>query len=194
MSYKISVSSNNHLLITGKPDREIRIGVEKDGKKYYYAMNRSQELLPLQLGPGTYEVKILRRKQGTTFTVVSKKTLNVPHINQHLLWLASTQPVYWDSTLVKQTAARVTQGATSIEDQVKRVYKYVMNIMRYDTNKINTIGTDYVPDLEKLIHNPSGICYDYAALIAGLLCERCGMEFIYAQKGSKVVRYKEEEI
>ena len=168
MSYKISVAANN-ILIEGQPDREIRIGVEKDGNNYYYAMNSSRELLPIQLGAGTYQVKILRRKQGTTFTVILKKTLHIAAVNQSSLWLASTQPVYWDKPLVRQKSATVTQGATSIEQKVEQVYRYVMKIMVYDTNKINTIGTDYVPDLEKLIHNPHGICYDYAALVAGLL-------------------------
>ena len=54
-------------------------------------------------------------------------------------------------------------------EKVEAVYNYIVKNIKYDYNKVSNISTDYVPDLDNIITSKKGICYDYAALFAGIL-------------------------
>ncbi len=160
---EISVASNSY-------GKDMRIMVEKGSQKYYYSLNNKQENLPIQLGDGAYTVKILQNISGNRYKVLDKSTLTVQGSNSLDVYLSSSQPVYWQGmNQVIGLASSLTINSKTDAEKVKAIYSYIIENITYDNNKINNISTDYVPNLEEILSSKSGICYDYAALFAGML-------------------------
>ena len=44
-----------------------------------------------------------------------------------------------------------------------------MKNLKYDTKKAKTVQSGYLPDLDKVLAKKKGICFDYAALMTGML-------------------------
>jgi transglutaminase-like putative cysteine protease len=169
-TYSISKIGNNEIKIESiKYGSNMRVMVEKENEKYYYSLNDTTEKIPAQLGSGSYLVKILQNTTGNKYKVVEKSTLNI--INNSLdVFLTSSQPVYWEGKdKLAELAIRLTKDKETDREKVEAVYKYIIENIKYDYNKINLISTDYVPNIDETISTNKGICYDYSALFAGIL-------------------------
>lgn len=170
-SYVISITDNNLVKIQSPVNvNGMRIMVEKGTEKYYYSINNTTEVLPLQLGKGVYSIKILQNTSGNKYKVVEKKEFNVTTENSKEIYLASTQPVYWEGkTEVIELAKILTKDSKTDRERVEKIYSYIVKNIKYDYNKIKGLKNDYVPDIEKTLTDKSGICYDYSSLYAGML-------------------------
>lgn len=169
--YTISSLDNNLVKVESlKENKGMRIMVEKDSEKYYYSLNKTTEIIPLQLGKGTYTVKILQNTSGDKYKVIQKQDINITNSNSNEMYLASTQPVYWkDKEKVIELAQSLTKDKKTDKEKVESIYKYIVNNIKYDYNKIKGLPNDYVPEIDKILVSKSAICYDYAALFAGML-------------------------
>ncbi|WFA07692.1 transglutaminase-like domain-containing protein [Tissierella sp. Yu-01] len=147
----------------------MRVMVEKGNEKYYYSLNDGIEELPAQLGSGKYTVKILQNTSGNKYKVLKKDNVSISN-NSIDVYLSSSQPIYWkNKDKLIELADTLTKDLTTDRERVEAVYRYIVDNIKYDYNKINTISTDYVPDLNEVIISKKGICYDYSALFAGIL-------------------------
>ena len=54
-------------------------------------------------------------------------------------------------------------------DYVQNSYYYVIRNISYDNDKAENTPTDYVPDIDTILEEKKGICFDYASLMAALL-------------------------
>lgn len=169
-SYNVSLLDNKIIKVESSQfGSNMRIMVEKGNDKYYYSLNNANEALPVQLGDGAYLIKILKNIEGNKYKVVEKSNLNIKNSSLDV-FLSSSQPVYWEGIMgITELAKELTKNSKTNKDKVDAVYQYIIKNIKYDNNKINAISTDYVPDLEKVLKEKNGICYDYAALFAGLL-------------------------
>lgn len=169
--YAISTLDNNLVKVDSiKEDKGMRIMVEKDDEKYYYSLNKTTEIIPLQLGKGIYTVKILQNTSGDKYKVIQKQDITITNNNSNEVYLASTQPVYWsDKEKVIKLAKDLIKDKKTDKEKVESIYKYIVKNIKYDYNKIKGLSNDYVPDIDKILADKSGICYDYASLFAGML-------------------------
>lgn len=168
-AYNVSLLDNIIKVESSQYGSDMRIMVEKGNDKYYYSLNNAKEEIPVQLGDGSYLVKVLKRIEGNNYKVVEKSNLSIKNSSVEV-FLSSSQPVYWDGIKsITELAKELTKGSKSDKEKIEAVYQYIITNIKYDNNKINNISTDYVPDLEKVLKDKNGICYDYAALFAGLL-------------------------
>lgn len=169
--YSISnLESNIIKFSSSNANGTIKIMVEKDQEKYYYNVNKAEELIPLQLGKGSYSVKILEKISGNRYKVIGKEQINSMEETGNEVFMSSSQPIYWEDEveLIKLSKFIVKDAKTEIE-KVRAVYNYVVNNIEYDYDKINNINDNYVPDLGEILNLGKGICYDYASLFAGML-------------------------
>ena len=169
--YTISSLENNLVKVESFVESKgMRIMVEKGSEKYYYSLNKTDEVIPLQLGKGTYTVKILKNTSGDKYKVIQKQDINITDGNSNSIYLASTQQVYWeDKDKVIELAQNLTKDKKTDREKIESVYKYIVNNIKYDYNKIKGLTSDYVPEIDKTLVYKSGICYDYASLFAGML-------------------------
>lgn len=158
----LSIDSSNY-------GEKMRVLVEKDANQYFYILNNKVEVLPLQLGKGDYSIKILENIEGNRYRVVSKKTIFIPEFNQNESFLVSAQPVYWKEGQATKLAMDLTKEDVETKQKVNSIYNYIIKNIAYDYNKAAALTDDYVPNIEETLNIKSGICYDYAALMAGML-------------------------
>ena len=49
------------------------------------------------------------------------------------------------------------------------VYDYVTKKIKYDNDKAADVPVDYVPDIDEVLKDKKGICFDYASLMSAML-------------------------
>lgn len=170
-TYSISKINNSEIVIASNLyGKNMRLMVEKGSEKYNYSLNNPEERLPIQLGDGSYTVKILQNTTGNKYKVLEKSTLLVKGSNSLDVYLTSSQPVYWKGMdELMSLTNNLTKNLITDSEKVNVIYNYIINNITYDNNKIKTITGEYVPNLEETLSSKTGICYDYAALLAGML-------------------------
>ena len=54
-------------------------------------------------------------------------------------------------------------------EKVAAIYNYVVRTLSYDYDKAATVQSGYLPNLDEVLRAKKGICFDYAALMTGML-------------------------
>lgn len=167
-SYDIIASGKGTAMIESVlygPD--MRIMVEKSGENYVYPLTRTGEAIPLQLGEGLYTIKILKNIEGNRYQVIGTESV---HSIGAPSYVESAQPVYWSGSLkLMELSNALSLSEKTDTEKLREVYAYITGNISYDFDKINTLKADYIPDIDDTIDSGKGICYDYAALFAGLM-------------------------
>ncbi len=156
---------------TGGGDKRIKVMAEKDGERYTYDLknNGESEVYPLQMGDGQYKLRVLRNITGTKYSVLNTFYVDVKLENPHSPFLHSSQYVnYTEESDVIKTAREITKDAETDLEKVDIVYGYVTNAMKYDHQKAKTVKSGYLPDVDMVVANKMGICFDYAAVMAAM--------------------------
>ena len=74
-------------------------------------------------------------------------------------------------------------GKASDIEVIAAVYDYVVKNITYDHERAATVKPDYVPNVDAVLREKKGICFDYAALMAAMLRSQripTRLEFGYA--------------
>ena len=66
-------------------------------------------------------------------------------------------------------AAELTKGVTDPLKKVELVYNYVVQNITYDKQLAANVKSGYLPVLDTVLSKKTGICFDYAALMTGML-------------------------
>lgn len=158
---------------TGGKNVRIKVQITRDGGvTYTYDLNNAggEETFPMVEGDGSYTVRVFENTSGTRYAQAFSTSLNMKLRSEFLPFLYPNQYVNYtkDSQTVK-VAAEITKGVEKDIDKVGEVYRYVVNNISYDYNKINTLSSDYVPAVDEILEQKTGICFDYAAVMAAML-------------------------
>lgn len=160
---KISYSSGNE---------KLKVLIERNGKRYSYNLksDSTTESFPLQMGNGEYKVSVLKNIEGNKYQYIITDTVNLDLQNQNSVYLASIQNINWDYNMaVIKKAKELTKNLSEDSEKIKVLYKYVINNMGYDFDKLSKLKNDYLPDINTSIKSGKGICYDYASVFAAML-------------------------
>lgn len=153
-------------------EKRTKTRVQKDEGEYDYDLfGRSNfEYFPLQMGNGQYKVYIFENIEGTRYRVAKSQSVTADIQNPLKVYLASVQTVNWneDMEAVKK-AAELTKNLKTDREKINAVYRFVVENISYDYDKIKNIPTTYVPDIDRILADGKGICYDYSALFAAML-------------------------
>jgi transglutaminase-like putative cysteine protease len=181
----LAASEKAEWLDTGKLDQGL-IGIQYEapkgavtklmvkkskGETYTYDLIPAEkiEYFPLQLGNGDYTVTIAQLVAGTKYKAVSSKTVKLALKDENTVYKGSIQNVNWsESKIVSELAIKLTKNAKTDEEKIEALYKYVTGTVKYDNDKASMATAGYIPNIESTYTTSSGICYDYAALFAGM--------------------------
>lgn len=161
---------NGRVVVSGlnpKDTQKLTLERKENGDEKPYNINNETEILPLS-SKGEYTIEILKHEQLDRYRVIEKISIKASDVDD--AFLHSSQPVYFKETdkavhLVKY----LTSGKTTDIDKLRACYDYIVKNIKYDKDKINRIDGNYVPNSDLTVENKSGICYDYAALLAVML-------------------------
>ena len=146
------------------------------GIKYDYDLkpNNVYEVYPLSDGNGRYTVGVFEQVEGTRYATANSVSFNVTLENEFAPFLHPNQYVNFsqNSTTVAK-AAELIGNANDLTAKISAVYNFVISNLTYDREFAAEVGrgmhTGYVPDVDAVLKNGKGICFDYAALMAAML-------------------------
>lgn len=152
---------------------KIKVQVSKSGSETYtYDLNNSgvYEVFPLSEGDGSYQVKVFENIQGNQYSQAFSQTLNVTISNVFGPFLYPNQYVNFNSgSAAVAMGAQLSSGQTDQLAVVTNIYNYVINNLTYDTHKAQTVQSGYLPNVDVVLAEKKGICFDYAALMTAML-------------------------
>jgi transglutaminase-like putative cysteine protease len=137
---------------------------------YLLPKGDSYQTFPLSGGDGTYGIQVLENVSGDSYAVVLSEEVEVSLENEFLPYLYPNQ--YVDFTADSKAVAKGEELAAdtySDLEVVNNVYHYVIENIAYDEEKAKSVSYGYLPDVDATLDEGTGICFDYAALMACML-------------------------
>lgn len=151
----------------------IKLTVKKiGGSTYTYNIFKKNkyEVFPLTEGNGTYKVTLYEGLGGTKYSTVNGTTIEVDMQNNMLPFLYPNQYVWFEkASPVVSLAEKLVGKETDAMKNVTVIYEYVIKNLSYDYKKASSVKSGYVCDISATLESKSGICLDYAAVMAAML-------------------------
>ena len=125
---------------------------------------------PLSDGNGQYSVRVYKQVDGTKYSPVLTAKVSAQLTDEFAPYLRPNQYVDYagaEKTLAK--AAGLVGEETDALKKVELIYEFVVNELTYDKEKAASVQSGYLPVLDNVLAAKKGICFDYAALMTGML-------------------------
>ena len=153
-------------------DKRLKVLVKGPTTTYQYNLPGEQWVaFPLSDGNGKYQISVCINASGSKYAVELSLTIDpVAMTDEFAPFLHSNQYVDFDAapnTAAK--AAALTAGITDPLKKVEKVYDFVVQGLTYDKELAANVKTGYLPVLDEVLAKRKGICFDYAALMTGML-------------------------
>lgn len=142
-----------------------------DGTEYTYDLHgNGYETFPLSSGDGSYKIVIYENISGTSYSTCLYTTISAVLADEFSPFLYPNQYVNFnaDSKTVKK-GAELSQGADNDLDVITSVYDYIVSSITYDYVKASDPPTGYTTNVDEILESGTGICLDYAAVMAAML-------------------------
>ncbi len=151
---------------------KVNIQIMKDNEKVddFIITTTTYTTLPIQKGDGNYKFKIMENTDGNMYAVLASADVSVTLADQRLPFLYPNQVVHYDqNSQVVDLSFELTKNDKNDLARVYTLYNYVVDHLDYDRDKAKNVTGKYVlPDLDVAIDEGTGICFDYASLLAAL--------------------------
>lgn len=142
-----------------------------DSVEYTYDLHgNGYETFPLSSGDGSYKIVIYENVSGTSYTTCLYTTVSVALSDEFGPFLYPNQYVNFnaESETVRK-GAELSLGADTDMDVITAVYDYIVSSITYDYEKGSDPPTGYTTNVDEILNSGTGICLDYAALMAAML-------------------------
>lgn len=174
------------VLQNGTTTQKLKLVIQHNDTKYIYDLKNLKAYVsfPLQMGNGAYSSKIYENTTGTKYKVLYTGDGNVQVDSANQIYLNSIQVIDWnakksaiilaqklidDATKIKRTKLGAPQMKLTQKEKISVLYKYVISNYDYDYDKIKTLSSDYIPDIDQILKDKKGICFDYSVLLAAMM-------------------------
>ncbi len=157
---------------TAETDGSLLLKIIKGSSTHTYYLNNQNEYEVFSFldGNGKYDVKVYRQVKGAQFTQVYAQKLDVkleeaddPFLfpNQHVWYTADSRAV--------SLSLELCADAQTDREKIDILSDYVMRALAYDHLKAKTVQSGYIPDIDGVLADRKGICFDYSAVFACML-------------------------
>ncbi len=161
----------------GASDKQLRVRVTgPSGIDYDYLLpaGKTWSTFPLSDGNGAYKVMMLQNTTGKKYAVLTTASFTAALKDEFAPFLRPNQYVnYEGAEETVKMAASLTKDIEAPLEKVGAVYNYVIHNLSYDKARaeavINRQLVGYLPVLDSVLAEKKGICFDYAALMTGML-------------------------
>ena len=148
---------------------QTKVMISKDNTKYTYDAGINNNF-PLQFGDGTYTVSVLENVKDNKYKVIEQKKVVYIADQPNRVFLQSIQMINWSSEIeAAKKAKELTQKAKNDHEKIAAIYQYIVQNVKYDTDKASQVKSGYIPSVDNTLKSLKGICYDYSALFAAML-------------------------
>ena len=168
-----SNTRDGYVMVRFKEETSVKLKVQVKGPTTTYTYNITPlewTVFPISDGNGTYQVKVLRNTTGNKYSTALSVTFEVKLDNEFAPFLRPNQYVnYENATATMNKAAQLVAGKKDLLAKVEAVYSFVINNISYDYEEAATVQSGYLPVLDEVLETKKGICFDFAALMTGML-------------------------
>ena len=137
---------------------------------YTYDLHGDYETFPLTAGSGSYTVGVFENIEGTSYSTLFTQTIDVKIDDEFGPYLYANQYVNFngDSKVVEK-AEELSKPCNDDLEVIEQVYNYMISNFTYDYDKAEAVQSGYLPDVDEVFEAQTGICFDYAAVMAAML-------------------------
>ena len=137
---------------------------------YTYDLHGDYETFPLTAGNGSYTVGVFENIEGTSYSTLFTQTIDVKIDDEFGPYLYANQYVNFngDSKVVEK-AEELSKPCNDDLEVIEQVYNYMISNFTYDYDKAESVQSGYLPDVDEVFEAQTGICFDYAAIMAAML-------------------------
>ncbi len=140
-----------------------------NGVTYTYTLGGGYETFPLSAGSGSYKVAVYENVSGNQYALAISQTISANITNANGPYLYPNQYVNFNAgSQVVAKAKQLAEGCSNELDVVTKIYNYATTIT-YDYTKANSVQSGYIPNPDAIMQNGTGICLDYASVMASML-------------------------
>lgn len=169
----VSNSSKGYLMAKCSGiSKRLKLQIKTSKMTYNYDLNNkgSYEVFPLQMGSGSYTVRVMKNVGGSSYTQLFADDFSVKLENGLLPFLYPNQFVNFStsSAAVKKASLLCADCSSDIE-KLKAIYNFMTSEIKYDYAKAKTVKSTYLPDVDQILSSKKGICFDYSSLMAAML-------------------------
>lgn len=154
---------------TGKSTRaKLRVKCGDLQYDHDLAADGTREFFPL-MESGSYSVKIYELVVGKSYGEAVSAEFDVKIKSSTGMYLYPNKYVNFDSSsnAVKK-AAELCAGIDEEVEKIAEIFGYVAGNTKYDKQLAATVKSGYIPDPDKTLKLGTGICFDYASLMAAM--------------------------
>lgn len=171
IDYSDAEDGNVTVNFTGAAGGRLKVQVAVPEVTYTYDLPKGEATtFPLSEGNGNYKVTVYENVSGSKYATVLSVSFQVKLSSELAPFLGSNQYVdYSDAKATLSKAAELVKGVDDPIGKVEKIYDFVVGNLTYDTKKADTVKSGYLPVLDNVLSSKKGICFDYAALMAGML-------------------------
>ena len=156
---------------TAATSKRLKAQVKGPTTTYTYNLVQGEwDTFPLSDGNGSYQVVVYENISGTKYATTLSVRFDVTLEDEFAPFLRPNQ--YVDYGVAPNTVAKaeeLTEGKTDPLEKVQAVYDFVVQNITYDRQLAATVQSGYLPVLDTVLANKTGICFDYASLMTGML-------------------------
>lgn len=156
---------------TASTTKRLKAQVKGPAITYTYDLAAGQwAAFPLSDGNGAYQFVVYENIEGTKYACVLSQSCTVTLSDEFAPFLRPNQYVnYADAADTVAKAQELTADLTDPLKKVESIYNFVVQNLTYDRQLAVTVQSGYLPVLDTVLAKKSGICFDYAALMTGML-------------------------
>ena len=139
--------------------------------RYTYDLyGNDYEAFPLSVGDGTYSIGVYENVADSQYATVFAQDIEIEITNAMGAFLYPNQYVNFNSSsrVVEEAKILVAPAHDDLE-AINYVYNYIVENFTYDYDKAENVQSGYIPDVDEIFEIKTGICLDYAAVMASML-------------------------
>ena len=154
---------------TGK---RVKLRITSGGSTYDHDVPTGgvTEYYPLSCGSGSYTVQIYEQTDGDRYAKVLEQEFTAEIRSETSPFLYPNRYVaFSQNSACVEKAAQLCAGRSGTIEKTAAIFGWVTDNVSYDRELAATVKSGYVPDPDSVLKKKTGICYDYASLMAAML-------------------------
>ena len=169
----VSNTEDGYIMVRylGQTEKKLKVLLQGPGNRYSYNLVPGQwAVLPLSAGNGQYEAGVYINVVDKKYATVMRAEFEGEMTDEFAPFLRPNQYVnYTEATQAVALGLEITAGLEDALQKVAAVYDYVVTNISYDYDRAATVKSGYLPDLDQVLEEKKGICFDYGALMTAML-------------------------
>lgn len=171
-SVDYSDAGQGYVMVRYSGSSVIKVLVYFNGGSSYYQYSLAGDgvyvSLPLQSGSGTYKVRFMENVSGDSYAELCSTQLSASVSGWGYTLYPNQYVSYGASSAAVAKAKSLCASAASNAQKVAAIYQFITSTIKYDYQKADSVKAGYLPNVDSTLSAKTGICFDYAALMAAM--------------------------